>query len=150
MIVSAALAFVHFAAVFGIVGTLFFEWLTMSPTPTFSEATRIQLCDRWYGICAAAVLIVGFVRATHYEKGWAFYTASPYFYGKLALFVLLGVISIYPTIRFIKWRTQMRGKTAPALSEREYTLIMVSLRAELLLLSGIALCASLMARGIGV
>jgi putative membrane protein len=150
MIVSAALAFVHFAAVFGIVGTLFFEWLTMSPTPTFSEATRIQLCDRWYGICAAAVLIVGFTRAIYYEKGWAFYAVSPFFYGKLALFVLLGVVSIYPTIRFIKWRSQMSGKTAPAPSEREYKLIMVSLRAQLLLLLGIALCASLMARGIGI
>jgi putative membrane protein len=150
MIVSAGLAFVHFAAVFGIVGTLFFEWLTMSPAPSFSAATRIQLCDRGYGICAAAVLIVGFVRAPHFEKGWAFYTASPFFYGKLALFVLLGVISIYPTIRFIKWRTQMRRGTGPVLSAREYKLIMVSLHAELLLLLGVALCASLMARGVGV
>lgn len=150
MIVSASLAFLHFAAVFGIVCTLFFEWLTMSPAPSFSEATRIQLCDRWYGICAAAVLIVGFVRATHFEKGWAFYAASPFFYGKLALFALLGVISIYPTIRFIKWRTPMRHATGPALSAREYKLIMMSLRAELLLVLGIALCASLMARGIGV
>jgi putative membrane protein len=88
--------------------------------------------------------------ATHFEKGWAFYTASPFFYSKLALFVLLGVISIYPTIRFIKWRTQMRRGTGPVLSAREYKLIMVSLHAELLLLLGVALCASLMARGIGV
>src|SRR3569833_4761953 len=107
MIVSAALAFVHFAAVFGIACTLFFEWLTMSPAPSFSEATRIQLCDRGYGACAAAVLIVGVLRVIYFEKGWAFYRASHFFYGKLALFVLLGANSFYPTIRFIKWGAQM-------------------------------------------
>ena len=149
MVISALFAFLHFIAVFGIFGTVFLEWQTMSRNPSHAEARRIQQCDRWYGIFAVVVLIVGFLRVYFFEKGHAFYTASPFFHAKLTLFVMVGLLSIYPTIRFIKWRAQTSQGQAPAVSEQEYGRIMAVLRAELLLLLGMALCASLMARGIG-
>jgi putative membrane protein len=149
MVTSALFAFLHFVAVFGIVATIFLEWQTMSRTPTHAEATRLQLCDRWYGIFAVMVLVVGFLRVFHFEKGRAFYSANSFFQAKLALFVVIGLLSIYPTIRFIKWRAQTRQGLAPSVSEREYQWIMFVLRAEMALLLAMALCASLMARGIG-
>jgi len=105
MIISAIFAFLHFAAVFGIFCTVFLEWQTMTPTPNYVEARRMQRCDLWYGIFAGVVLVVGFMRVYHFEKGHAFYSASPFYYVKLALFLLVGLISIYPTVRFIKWRS---------------------------------------------
>ena len=150
MVISALFAFLHFVAVFGIVATVFLEWQTMSPAPTHAEARRMQLCDRWYGIFAAMVLIVGFLRVYYFEKGSAFYSGNPVFRAKLTLFILVGLLSIYPTVRFIKWRPQTRQGAAPRLVEGEYGRIMVALRAELVLLLGMALCASLMARGIGL
>ena len=150
MIVSALFAFLHFFAVFGIVATVFLEWQTMSRTPTFAEAKRIQLCDRWYGIFAVLVLIVGFLRVYFFEKGHAFYTANPFFHAKLGLFVAVGLLSIYPTIRFIRWRPQTSKGQAPAVTEQEYRRIMAVLRIELILLLGMALCASLMARAVGL
>jgi putative membrane protein len=150
VIVSALFAFLHFFAVFGIIATVFFEWQTMSRTPTFAEAKRIQLCDRWYGIFAVLVLIVGFLRVYFFEKGHAFYTANPFFHAKLGLFVAVGLLSIYPTIRFIRWRPQTSKGQAPAVSEQEYRRIMAVLRIELILLLGMALCASLMARAVGL
>ena len=150
MIVSALFAFLHFFAVFGIVATVFLEWQTMSRTPTFTEAKRIQLCDRWYGIFAVLVLIVGFLRVYFFEKGHAFYTANPFFHAKLGLFVAIGLLSIYPTIRFIRWRPQTSKGQAPVVSEQEYRRIMAVLRIELVLLLGMALCASLMARAVGL
>ena len=150
MIVSALFAFLHFFAVFGIVATVFFEWQTMSRTPTFAEAKRIQLCDRWYGMFAVLVLIVGFLRVYFFEKGHAFYTANPFFHAKLGLFVAVGLLSIYPTIRFIRWRPQTSNGQAPAVSEQEYRRIMAVLRIELILLLGMAVCASLMARAVGL
>ena len=150
MIVSALFAFLHFVAVFGIFGTVFLEWQTMSPNPSYAEAKRIQLCDRWYGIFAGIVLIVGFLRVYYFEKGHAFYTASPFFHAKLTLFVLVGLLSIYPTVRFIRWRPQTSKGQAPVVSAQEYRRIINVLRAELLLLLGMALCASLMARAVGV
>lgn len=148
MVASAFFAFLHFLAVFGIVGTLFLEWQTMSPAPTHAEAKRIQVADRWFGIFALLILVVGFLRVYYFEKGKAFYFSNPFFQAKLLLFVAIGVISIYPTIRFIRWGRQMRQGAAPAVPTREYGLIMLSLRAELLLLLAMVLCASLMARGV--
>ena len=74
MVISAAFAFFHFLAVFGIFATVFLEWQTMSSTPTYAEARRIQLCDKWFGIFAGVVLVVGFLRVFYFEKGKAFYT----------------------------------------------------------------------------
>ena len=150
MIVSALFAFLHFFAVFGIIATVFFEWQTMSRTPTLAEAKRIQLCDRWYGMFAVLVLIVGFLRVYFFEKGHAFYTANPFFHAKLGLFVAVGLLSIYPTVRFIRWRPQTSKGQAPAVSEPEYRRIMAVLRIELILLLGMAVCASLMARAVGL
>ena len=147
---SALLAFIHFSAVFGIFSTVFLEWQTLSRTPTCSEARRIRQCDRWYGIFAVVVVAAGFVRAIYFEKGWAFYRASPFFHAKLGLFILVGLLSIYPTIRFIKWGAQTRQGAAPIVPEAEYRRILWLLRAQLVLLLGVALCASLMARGIGM
>jgi putative membrane protein len=150
MFISALFAFLHFAAVFVIFATVFYEWLTMSPAPTLAEARRLQLCDRWYGIGAGVVLVVGVLRVLYFEKGTEFYAASPFFRAKLLLFLIAGLLSIYPTVRFIKWRAATRQGLAPQVSEQEHARIMLVLRLELVLLLGVTLCASLMARAVGV
>jgi putative membrane protein len=118
MTTSATFAFLHFLAVFGIFATVFFEWQAMSGTPTFAEARRIQLCDRWFGIFAGLVLVVGFLRVYYFEKGKAFYFSNPFFNAKLTLFLLVGLLSIYPTIRFIKWGAQTKQGLAPSSANR--------------------------------
>jgi len=150
MVTSAFFAFIHFLAVFGVVATVFLEWQTMSPAPTHAEALRLQRCDRWYGQFAMLLVVVGLLRVYFFEKGKAFYFGNPVFNAKMTLFVLVGLVSIYPTMRFIKWRAQTRQGAAPVVSATEYRRIMMSLRAELLLLLATALCASLMARGVGL
>jgi len=147
--IAALFAFLHFLAVFGIVATVFLEWQTMSRTPTLAEARRIQIADRWFGIFAMLVLVVGFLRVYQFEKGSAFYSSNPFFRAKLALFIAVGLLSIYPTIRFIKWRAQTSQGLAPAVGASEYRRIMALLRLEVILLLAMALCASLMARAIG-
>jgi putative membrane protein len=149
MTTGAAFAFLHFLAVFGIFATVVLEWQTMSRTPSPAEARRIRIADRWFGIFAGVVLVVGFLRVYYFEKGKAFYAANPFFHAKLTLFVLIGLLSIYPTVRFIKWGAQTKQGLAPVLARGEYRWIMTILRVELILLLGMALCASLMARGVG-
>ena len=147
--ISALFAFFHFLAVFGIFAAVVLQWQTMSPTPSLAEARRIQTSDRWFGAFAVVVLVVGFLRVYHFEKGKAFYASNPFFQAKLALFLGVGLLSIYPTIRFLKWRAQTKQGLAPVLATKEYKSIVMVLRIELLLLLATALCASLMARGVG-
>jgi len=150
MIASSLVAALHFIAAFGIAATLFLEWLTFSRTPTLAEAKRIALADRWYGLFAMALLVVGFVRAAQFEKGWSFYAHSPFFHLKLTLFVLVGLLSIYPTVRFIRWAPMLRAGQTPKVSEREYTLISRLLAAQMALLVLIVIAASLMAHAVGL
>jgi putative membrane protein len=150
MSIAALFAAAHFIAVFGIVATLFFEWMTIGPTPSYVEARRLQICDRWYGLSAVVLLIVGFARVLHFEKGKEFYFANPFFHAKLGLFILVGLLSIYPTVRFIKWGAQTRQGLPPVVGQREYKTIKAVLSAQLVLLIGIVVCASFMARGIGM
>jgi putative membrane protein len=145
---SAFFAFLHFAAVFGIFCTVFYEWMAFSRAPTLEDARRIQQCDRWYGACAMALLAIGFLRVVYFEKGAGFYFANPFFHLKIGLFVLVGLLSIYPTLKFIGWGKATRQGQAPSVTEKEFTNIRRLLGLELLLLLAVALCASLMARGI--
>ena len=150
MIASSLIASLHFVAAFGIAATLFFEWLTFSRTPTLAEARRLVLADRLYGLFAMVVLGAGFVRAIWFEKGWAYYSHSPFFHLKLTLFIVIGLISIYPTIRFIRWAPELKAGRAPQVSEAQHKLISRSLAAEMWLLLAMLISASLMAHGIGV
>jgi putative membrane protein len=150
MVISAFFAFLHFTAVFGVVGTLSYEWLAMSKSPSYIDARKIQLCDLWYGISAAILLVVGFLRVYLFEKGKDFYLSNPFFILKIFLFLVVGLLSIYPTVRFIKWRKETKRGLPPVVTERQFASISIILRLELMLLLVIAFCASLMARGISL
>jgi putative membrane protein len=149
MVTSALFSFLHFAAALAVAATLFFEWLTLSRTPTLDDARRLQVADRWYGIAAGVLLVVGFVRVFQFEKGSSYYFHNTFFLLKIALFVAVGLISVYPTVRFIAWSKLTRQGQAPQLAEPEFKRLRQALGVELLLLLGIVLCASLMAKGLG-
>jgi putative membrane protein len=148
MIISAVFSFLHFAAVFSLFATLLFVLVTISYKPTCIEAQRIQMCDKWYGISALLVFVVGQLRVFYFEKGSEFYLHNPFYHAKLGLFFLVAVLSIYPSVRFYKWRTETRHGLPPAVTETQIKWIVVILKLEMLLLLGVALSASFMARGI--
>jgi len=145
---SALVAAAHFLAAFGVFATVFYEWLTFTRTPTLAEARRIQLCDAWYGLSSVALIAAGLLRVYYFEKGGEFYLKSPFFLLKIALFVIVGLLSIYPTMQFIKWRSATRAGQAPSVDERVSARIALLLKLEMLLLLAIVVAASLMAKGV--
>jgi putative membrane protein len=150
MVIYSLVAFLHFAAAFGVFATLVCEWLIFRPNLSHAEARTIQMCDLWYGIFAASVLLVGFARVLYFEKGRDFYFHSPFFWIKVILFAAVVLISIYPTAQFIGWRGQTRRGMAPIISAADCNRIELALKSRLLLLLGLLLSASLMARGVGL
>lgn len=150
MLVSALVAFLHFLAAFGIFATLFYEWLNFGRTPSLVDARRLQRCDMVYGLLAGLVIIAGLLRVLYFEKGSDFYLDSPFFHLKLGLFILVGLLSVYPTIVFLSWRKDVRAGHAPVVSPAQYTVVRVMLALELALLLAVILCASLMSKGIGM
>jgi putative membrane protein len=147
---AALVAFAHHALAFLLVAALLTELVLLKNQLTVPTARSILRMDVVYGVCAAALLIVGFARVFHTEKGVAYYFISAPFILKIALFVIVGLLSIYPTRQFLSWRRVLATGRAPTLTAQQVRRLRLVIHVELTLLFIIMLCAALMARGIGV
>ncbi len=106
------LAILHHVLVFSLAGILAIEIALMRPGIGAPEVRRLGGYDIAYGVVAGLVLIVGFVRVYFGAKGPDYYWANHYFWAKISAFIILGLISIAPTMRIIDWRRQTRKDPA--------------------------------------
>ena len=146
---SALFAFLHHAAAFTLVAALVSERILTQESLTLRDAQRILTSDRVFGISAGVVLVIGLLRVAFFEKGEQYYLHSAPFIAKMVLFVIVGVLSIYPTLEFLSWRKALALGEVPAVSEEKMNTVRLILRLELAGAVLIVLCAALMARGIG-
>lgn len=146
---SVFFAFLHHLAAFGLVAALALELISLSDELTIERARRLLRIDMMYGVCAVALLVVGLVRVFLLEKGAAFYFQNGAFHAKLTLFVLVGLLSIYPTREFLGWRKALQRNQRPFVEPARLRRIRNVLRIELAGIALIILCAALMARGVG-
>jgi putative membrane protein len=142
-------AFLHHLAAFVLFGSLFAELMLSKGDLTLATARRILVADVVFGISSGAVLVIGLLRVFFFEKGAAYYFHNSAFLAKLGLFIVVGLLSIYPTVRFLRWRPAIREGRVPAFEPSEQRRIRLLIHAELTALVVLILCAALMARGIG-
>ncbi len=69
---------------------------------------------------------------------------------KIGLFVLVALLSIYPTVTFLGWRGALKAGELPKVTARNGRWVTLIIRIELLVLLSIPLLAASMARGFGV
>ena len=148
MTTTITAAFIHHVAAFLVVATLMVELVLLKGDLTPANARSVLRMDRVYGIAATVLLVVGFVRVFHTEKGSMYYFSSGPFLVKLALFIVVGLLSIYPTMQFLRWRKGLREGRAPELDAGARRKIRMLVHIELTLLFVIMLMAVMMARGI--
>ncbi len=149
MTLEAILAYVHFLAILTMVVFISseaalcrVEWLNKA------VVERLARIDMVYGMAAVAVLATGIARTVWGVKGSAWYWTNPLLHLKLTLFIVIGLISIFPTITYLRWRKTLRASgTLPAEAEVRKTRKLVMIQAHLLVL--IPLAAVFLARGFG-
>ena len=100
-------------------------------------------------LIAMLIILVGAGRVLFGLKGWEFFVTYWAFWAKMAAFVLVGLLSIQPTIRFIRWRKAAAGDPAFAVSDAEIRGVRFYLHAEATVFVLIPTFAAIMARGIG-
>ena len=149
MTATITAAFLHHVAAFLVVATLMVELVLLKGELTLPSARSVVRMDMVYGIAATVLLIVGFVRVFYTEKGEAYYFASGTFLGKLALFIIVGLLSIYPTVKFLGWRKALREQRLPDFDAGTRRRVRMLIHIELTLIFVIILLAIMMARGIG-
>ncbi|MBX2964849.1 MAG: DUF2214 family protein [Cyclobacteriaceae bacterium] len=145
MTTELLLRYIHFISIFTIAATLVSEHLLLKKELTRKEIGRLSRIDAVYGVAALALLVAGLTLwlggfgkpAFFYSKNWIFHL-------KLTLFACIGLLSIYPTVFFLKNR-----KGNPEEVVHIPGVIFWMLRLELLLLFVIPLLAGLMAKSIG-
>ncbi|SRR5258706_9040499 len=143
---AAFFAFLHHLAAFTLVATLAVEFVLLRGNLDLPTIRKLSVVDAVFGASAGLLLVVGLLRVYYFEKGAAYYFHSIPFLIKLALFVIVGLLSIYPTVQFISWR---KGAQVPMVSPEKLRRIRSIVHWELAGVLVIILCAALMARGIG-
>src|SRR5882724_283899 len=105
------LAIAHHIFVFSLFGVLFAELVLVRKGVDLATVARVGRIDLMYGVLAGLIIAVGFARAVFAAKGWTYYAHNVFFHAKLGTFVLIGLLSIPPTIAYIRWR---RAGAAPS------------------------------------
>ena len=149
MVLDAILAYLHFTAIFLLFAFLTVEIVMMRGALDAAAVRVLGRVDIWYFSSAMAALATGFARAVFGAKGPDFYFSAWPIYVKIGLFIVVGAISVRPTLEFIRWRRAFdhdpAHQVAPADRARVRRLIMI----EVHLAALIPLVAVFMSRGFG-
>ena len=149
MLVAALVAFGHFLAFFALSAALVLELALLTESLSVAAARRIQRADLVLGLSAGLLLVFGFLRVFYFEKGSEYYFDNLFFWIKLLLFAAAGIISLYPSMVFRRWNSELRQEIAPELSGNMVARLKKIIHWELVLIGAILICASAMAKGFG-
>ena len=145
-----ALAITHHLLVFSLAGILAYEIAAIRSSMTRDDVLRTAQVDLGYGVLAAAILVVGLVRANFAAKGWAYYSVNVLFWAKMCAFVIVGLLSITPTLALARWRRAAADRASFSPAERDLRNVRRFLWAEAAFFALIPAFAAAMARGYGM
>jgi putative membrane protein len=149
MILESLLAYAHILLILSLVvfstseaALCRIEWMNAN------IVERLVMVDRIYGVTAVGVLVTGIARTWWGIKGTAWYWTNWLLLLKVGLFVAVVLMSIKPTLTFIRWRRQLRadGRLPDAgeiLQARRWVMVQAHV------IAGIPLAAVFLARGFG-
>jgi len=141
--------YLHYIGIMTLMGSLIAEHLILKPGLSKPQIKLLAMVDLIYGLSAILVLATGLLRWFVYGKGNDYYLSNPLFHAKITLFVTIGILSIFPTIKFLKWRRQINNGQEPQIGEKVIKRQLLFIRIELFLVIIIPLLAVMIARGVG-
>jgi putative membrane protein len=147
MLLDALLAWVHYVLLFALAGCLvaeIFFYRDVLPGPMLA---RLRLVDRWYGILAGLVILSGVLRVIYSPKTAAYFMHNPIFWTKMTLFVAVALLSIPPTMHFLRIATTAQPDGTVRVERGAYVRTRTLLTLQGCLFLFIPLMAALMARG---
>ena len=146
MTLGIVVAWFHYASLMLLIAAVLGEAVVLKPQITVTEARLLQRLDNTYGASAALLLATGVARM-FLEKGVAYYLHHGAFHILVTLFVVIGLLSIYPTVIFLRWRGEIKADRAPAIPAEQFRRLRLILRIEIVLLLIAPLFAAWMAHG---
>lgn len=137
--------YLHFIGLFLVVGTVFAEAVMLKKVLKRSVIQTVFKIDGIYGLSALIVVGAGLYLWFGIGKPADYYSANPIFITKVVLFLVVGILSIWPTVFYFKNR---KGSIDDEVNVPSY--ISFILKVELFILFIILLLATSMAQGVGL
>ena len=149
MWLDATLAYLHYAAIFTLFAFLTVQAMVLRYPLDERLVRLLGRADIWAAGAAGATLITGFVRAGFGAKGGDFYFNSWPIYVKIALFVVVGLMSIKPTMAYLRWRKAYERDASFSVPATEHATMRKIVMAEVHIGALIPVFAVIMSRGLG-
>jgi putative membrane protein len=146
MLTDALLAIAHHLLVFALPIALTMEIMLARPGIAGGRLQYLARIDMAFGIIAGAIVVVGIARVFYGLRGPGYYAANEFFWAKMAAFVVMGLLSIRPTIAIIRWRAQFRADPAFVPPSQEVIGVLRTMHGEAMIFAFIPIFAALMAR----
>lgn len=137
--------YVHFLGILLSVGALMSEALFVKEKMNGLELRKMALLDAAFGMGSMVFIAAGLLLWFKGGKPSFFYSRNPVFMAKITLVGVVALLSIYPTIFFVRNRKLPEGQVVDVPGS-----VRRLLRAEIALVMLVPLLAVLMARGIGL
>lgn len=147
---SAITAYLHYLSFMVAFAALVVEHQLFASELTLKQAWRLVITDSLYGLAATTVLVTGVLRVLYFGRGADYYLHNPVFHLKVGLFIVVGLLSLYPTISVITWVFGLRKEEPPTLTTAQGQRFVWIVRGELLGLALIPLLAAMLARGVAL
>jgi len=145
---DALLAYLHFMAIFILFAYLSIEVVALKGALDAAAIRRLGRTDLFYFGSAMLVLFTGFLRLVFGAKGPDYYLSWWPVYAKIGMFVLIAVISIVPTLAFIRWRRMVEHDPAWQVPPAEQKKMLRLVLLEVHLAALIPAFAVIMSRGL--
>ena len=140
------ITYFHFIAIFVMFSSLIVEMSLLKHEITRKDMRLILEADLLFGVFAGITAVSGLLRMFYFGKGIDYYLINPLFIIKLAAFLIVGLLSVFPTITFLKIRKLRKDVSVI----NHYGIIKLIIRIEFILLLFIPLFAVLVTNGFGI
>lgn len=140
----------HHLAVFLLVAILAAEFTLLRPGLAGPRIGQLVRIDAAYGGVAALVIVAGILRVIFGASGWEYYVGNYAFWAKMAAFVVMGLLTIPPTLAIRRWLKSQQGDAGYAIPAAEIAGSRRYLHLQAGVLVLIPILAAAMARGYGI
>lgn len=149
MDIDLLLTMAHHLSVFVLVGIVAAEFALLRPGLAGTRLRQLVRIDRAYGLVALLVVVAGVGRVFWGRTDASYYLSNHVFWGKMGLFVIVGLLSIQPTISLFRWGRALKGDAGFAVPDDQVRRSRHFVHLQVIGLALIPLFAAAMARGYG-
>ena len=144
------LAIAHHLTVFTLAGLLIAEVALLRPDLSPERIRQLSTIDMAYGAVAMLIIVVGVLRVIFGDKGADYYIHNWAFWLKMAAFLLVGLLSVPPTLAILGWRRKLAADPKFSPDAATITGLRRFFVGEIVAFAFIPAFAAAMARGYGI